>query len=288
MDTPYHDIELQVDEFTTDISDQAFVAMITSLQRDIKQGEVFQAVLSRKFTANYDGQPIGLFLQLLAHQTMPYYFMIRDKNGVHIAASPEAQIICHERHLTIHPLAGTRKNNNKGRATLAHDTKEIREHMMLVDLARNDLGNVAKIGSVQVSDLCQIREFGTLVHLSSTVHAILDEKYSAIDALMKSFPAGTLSGAPKKRAMELIQQYETSERDLYGGVVFMVGANDELESCIAIRMASFQENTVEIRAGAGIVYDSNPTGEALETRHKASMLMAHLQCYRGDAHVSTH
>ena len=183
--------------------------------------------------------------------------------------------------MEITPIAGTRPRTEQSIVTqiaddLLNDTKEVAEHMMLVDLARNDLGAVCKPGTVAVRELLRVKHFSHVSHITSAVTGQLSEGKDALDALAAAFPAGTLSGAPKIRAMEIIDALETSKRGLYGGAICRLDYQGNLDSCIAIRMAVLQEGIATVRTGAGIVYDSDPLAEAMETRHKAKGVLTAL------------
>ncbi len=184
------------------------------------------------------------------------------------------------------PLAGTRpRGNGKSDQTLAqeliNDPKETAEHLMLVDLARNDIGIVSQAGSVEVAELMQPVNFSHVMHLASRVQVSLAKNYDAIDVLKATFPAGTLSGAPKIRAMEIIDELEHSRRGLYGGAIVALDRDDNLDTCIIIRTTIVENGIASIRAGAGIVHDSDPIAEANETRHKAKSVMAAIQLAEG-------
>jgi anthranilate synthase component 1 len=205
-----------------------------------------------------------------------FYFPVLS--NVIIGASPERLIRVQNKHITVNPIAGTRKRTEEKTdeaitTDLLNDKKELAEHMMLVDLARNDVGAVSVPGSVRVSELMRVKHYSQVSHITSTVTGQLQEKYDALDAFAASFPAGTLSGAPKVRAMQIIDELETSRRGLYGGAICRLDSLDNLDSCIAIRMAVLNNGTATVRAGGGIVYDSCPLAEAHETRQKARSLL---------------
>lgn len=199
-----------------------------------------------------------------------------------MGASPEKLISVINRQVVIHPIAGTRQRTQNSpdqqiADELLNDKKERAEHMMLVDLARNDLGAVCNPGSIEVKELMQVKHFSHVSHITSTITGQLQENKDALDALAAAFPAGTLSGAPKIRAMQIIDELETSKRGLYGGAICRIDNQGNLDSCIAIRMAILEEGIATVRTGAGIVYDSDPKSEANETRHKAQAMLEALK-----------
>ena len=202
----------------------------------------------------------------------PYMFYLPTEHGVMVGASPEKLISVHNGQIEINPIAGTRPKNkteSEIETDLLHDKKEVAEHMMLVDLARNDIGASCKPGTVKVKDLLRVKHFSHVSHIASTITGELRDDKDALDALAAAFPAGTLSGAPKIRAMEIIDELETSRRGIYGGAIVQIDADGNIDSCIAIRMAVLKDGIATVRTGAGIVYDSNPLSEANETRQKA-------------------
>ena len=205
-------------------------------------------------------------------------FYLPINNGVIIGASPEKLIKVRNQQVEINPIAGTRQRTQQSHdeqiaAELLNDKKELAEHMMLVDLARNDLGAVCKPGSVKVKELLQVKHFSHVSHITSVVTGQLQDNLDALDALAAAFPAGTLSGAPKIRAMQIIDELETSKRGIYGGAICRLDYRGNLDSCIAIRMALLTDGMATVRAGAGIVYDSDPKSEANETRQKAQGIL---------------
>jgi anthranilate synthase component I len=209
----------------------------------------------------------------------PYMFYFCLDNLEIVGSSPEKLIQVYNRHMEIHPIAGTRR---RGRSTeederlaeeLCHDPKERAEHYMLVDLARNDIGKVAKYGTVRTPVLMEIGKFSHVMHLISKVTGELKEEVHPIDALLAAFPAGTVSGAPKVRAMQILQELEPTARNLYAGTIAYIGFDGNIDSCIAIRTAIVKDGCAYVQAGAGIVADSVPELEWKETRNKASALM---------------
>ena len=270
-----------VDESTpqVDISDTDFMHLIGQAKHHISLGDAFQIVLSRCFKQSYTATPLDIYRALRKVSPAPYMFYFPMEHGVMVGASPEKLITVRQGQVEINPIAGTRARSTvadeeKNASELLADDKELAEHMMLVDLARNDLGAVCKPGTVQVKTLLQVKHFSHVSHLTSVVTGQLAANKDALDALQATFPAGTVSGAPKIRAMEVIDALETSKRGLYGGAFCRVDALGNLDSCIAIRMAILRDGVATIRTGAGIVADSNPESEAAETQQKARGILA--------------
>lgn len=270
-----------------DISDADFMCMVEKAKNYIIRGDAFQIVISRNFKCNYTVPPFDIYKTLRSVSPAPFMFYFSIGENVILGASPERLIKVHDKKVTVNPIAGTRKRTGETTddaitTDLLNDKKELAEHMMLVDLARNDVGAVSQPGSVKVSELLQVKHYSHVSHITSTVTGLLQEKYDALDAFQASFPAGTLSGAPKIRAMQIIDELETSRRGLYGGAICRLDSLGNLDSCIAIRMATLKHGIATIRTGAGIVYDSNPANEARETEQKArSMLDAIAKAHGG-------
>ena len=264
---------------TVDVSDEEFIKLVERAKQYIIAGDAFQIVLSRRFTQQYQATPFDIYRALRRIAPAPYMFYIPTDDGIIVGASPEKLIKVRQKQVEVNPIAGTRprldNSHDEAIATeLLKNEKEVAEHMMLVDLARNDLGRVCQPNSVEVSELLKVKHFSHVSHITSTVKGKLRDNLDALDALAAVFPAGTLSGAPKIRAMEIIDELETSKRGLYGGAICRLDSQGNLDSCIAIRMAQLKEGVATIRAGGGIVYDSDPQAEARETRQKAESMLA--------------
>ncbi len=264
--------------YESDLDDTQFMQMVAAAKQYIQQGDAFQIVLSRRFTEKYTVSPLTIYQALCQISPAPYMFFIPLADRIIIGASPERLISVEDGTISINPIAGTRRRDNTKtekeiEQDLLTDEKEIAEHMMLVDLARNDIGAVCKPGSIEISELLHVKHYSHISHITSLITGKLDSKYDALDALSFAFPAGTLSGAPKIRAMEIIDELETSRRGLYGGAICRLDHIGNLDTCIAIRMAILKDGVATIRTGAGIVYDSNPEAEAHETRHKARNML---------------
>jgi anthranilate synthase component 1 len=256
----------------------AFLDGVAACQKHIRQGDIIQAVLSQRFTAEIDVPPFAIYQALRMINPSPYLFYLDFGEFLLIGSSPEVMVRLQNRELVTKPIAGTRprggtlsEDNRLARDLLA-DPKERAEHIMLVDLARNDLGRVARPGSVEVSDFMSIEKYSHVMHLVSTVKAELDPQSDVFDVIRATFPAGTLTGAPKIRAMDIIHDIEGSRRGPYGGIVFYLGFNGNLDSCITIRTILVKGRRAEIQAGAGVVADSRPEKEYEETVNKAQAL----------------
>ncbi len=267
-----------VKKIETDTSDTDFMQMVEKAKDYIIRGDAFQIVISRCFKRHYSVSPFAIYKTLREVSPAPFMFYFPTESSIIIGASPERLICVHHKEVSINPIAGTRKRTDEKTdaaiaADLLNDTKELAEHMMLVDLARNDVGAVSVPGSVHVSELLNVKHFSHVSHITSTVIGQLQEKYDALDAFSAAFPAGTLSGAPKIRAMQIIDELENSRRGLYGGAMCRIDALGNLDSCIAIRMAVLQNGIATIRTGAGIVYDSNAFTELQETYQKARSIL---------------
>jgi len=244
------------------------------LKDHIRQGDIFQAVLSDRFFVRTQASAEQIFAELREISPAPYSFFLPLGDCVYGGASPEMLIQVEGNQVRTRPIAGTRP---RGR-TLAEDQKQIRnlqrsskeaaEHLMLVDLARNDLGRVAAPGTVQVRSYRKLQRLSNVTHLVSDVEATLAPEKSALQALCAAFPAGTLSGAPKIRAMEIIAELEPQQREFYGGAVVLFDGQGGLESCIAIRSFQFHQGQVVLQAGAGVVADSTSEREYAEIHHK--------------------
>ncbi len=256
-----------------------FMEMVKQAKEYIVNGDIIQVVLSQKFKVKTGASPFQLYRILRMMNPSPYLFFLDMGDFQIIGSSPEVMVRVHEDEVLLKPIAGTRprgKNVAEDRALeadLLNDPKEIAEHIMLVDLGRNDLGRIAVPGTVEVADYQIIERYSHVMHIVSTVRAKLDERFDAFDVIKATFPAGTLSGAPKVRAMQLISQFEKERRGPYGGMIVNLGYNGNLDSCITIRTIVLKDGEASVQAGAGIVYDSVPENEYQETINKANALL---------------
>ncbi len=273
---------------SVNLTDTDYNEIVEQAKTLINQGELFQIVPSRMFSVPYTGDSFSLYRQLRYSNPSPYLFYLDMGNFIAMGASPEKLLSVNNGCIETHPLAGTRQFSANSNITqieqeLLNSEKDLAEHMMLVDLARNDLGKVAIAGSVAVNELAGIKKFSQIMHLSSTVTAELSPQYDRLDALFALFPAGTVSGAPKIRAMQMIAQFEAEPRHLYGGAIVYLNHQQDLDSALAIRMILLKDNHAMVRTGAGIVHDSVPHDESNETRAKAKRsLETILNCAEGE------
>jgi len=269
--------EIQVEP---ELSDTEYCKLVEEAKKYIVSGDIFQIVPSRTFKVKTGASPFQLYRALRQTSPAPYLFFFEFEEFAIAGASPEKIISVQDGQVESMPIAGTIKAGGSIEKLLK-DPKENAEHVMLVDLARNDIGSVCLPGTVKVVDFKQPHCFSHVTHIVSRVVGQIDPKFSALDAFKASFPAGTLSGAPKVRAMELIDQLEKSRRGLYGGAIVALDGAGNLKSCIAIRMAFIKDGVAYIRAGGGVVLDSDPQKEADETRLKASTVLDALEVAGG-------
>ncbi|MDQ1001968.1 anthranilate synthase component 1 [Neobacillus niacini] len=260
--------------FQSETSKEEFIENVEIAKEHIKAGDIFQVVLSRRMKSSFQGSPLSLYRKHRAHNPTPYMFYIDFAGYTVIGSSPESLIKTRGTQVFSNPIAGTKK---RGKTTeedqliakeLKSDEKELAEHKMLVDLGRNDLGRVCEFGSVTVDKYMEVENFRHVIHLVSEVSGTLTKEHSSLDALAACLPAGTVSGAPKIRAMEIINKLEKSKRGLYSGAIGYLSANGNMDFALAIRTMILKEGTAYIQAGAGIVHDSNPESEYEETINK--------------------
>jgi anthranilate synthase component 1 len=254
-------------------------AAVARAKEDIAAGEAFQVVVSQRFDVPTAADALTVYRVLRRTNPSPYMYLLRFDGFDVVGSSPEALVkVTGDRAMT-HPIAGTRprgatpEEDRALEADLLADAKERAEHLMLVDLARNDLGRVCRPGTVEVVDFMSVRRYSHVMHIESTVVGALRADCSGLDALLACFPAGTLSGAPKPRAMELIDELEPTRRGIYGGVVGYLDLAGDLDAAIAIRTAVLRDGVAHVQAGAGVVADSDPATEDAETRSKAAAVL---------------
>lgn len=270
---PDADVEPDV---TRQRTQEEFEAAVLEAVEDIKAGETFQVVVSQRFEVPCTADALDVYRVLRRSNPSPYMYLLRLDGLDVVGSSPEALVTVHDRHVLTHPIAGSQPRGATPEADAAHeahllaDPKERAEHLMLVDLGRNDLGRVCVPGTVSVVEFMQVRRYSHIMHLESTVVGQLSPGRTALDATLSCFPAGTLSGAPKVRAMEIIDRLEASRRGLYGGVVGYFDFAGNSDVAIAIRTAVLKDGTAYVQAGGGIVADSVPASEDLESRNKAA------------------
>lgn len=263
--------------FAEDTTDEEYCVMVKKAKEHLAKGDIFQVVPSRTFSTPFDADAFDVYRALHAINPSPFMFYLQTSRFCLAGASPERLVKLENTTLQTMPIAGTCPRvlgrENQSVLALLQDPKEDAEHMMLVDLGRNDLGKIAKIGSVKVTELKVAKYFAHVIHLVSQVQAEIAEGFDAFDALKATFPAGTLSGTPKIRAMEIIDALENSRRGVYGGAVCTIDAQGNLDSCILIRTAFIQDGMAYVRAGGGVVIDSDPQKEADESRAKAQSVL---------------
>lgn len=266
-------------EVTPLFSKDEFSDMIGKAKHHIKEGDIFQIVLSNRLQANFEGSLFDTYRVLRTVNPSPYMFYFSGTDVEVAGASPETLVKLEDSILHTFPLAGTRprgkseKEDKELEAELLADEKELAEHNMLVDLGRNDLGKISKFGSVVVEKFHSIERYSHVMHIGSTVRGEIRPEYDALNALEAVLPAGTLSGAPKIRACQLIEELENNKRDIYGGAIGYIDFTGNMDTCIAIRLAYKKNGKVFIRSGAGIVADSDPDKEYMESINKAGAVV---------------
>ena len=270
----------QTPQFTQNISSDEFKSKVLQAKEEIVAGEAFQIVLSQRFAMECSADALDVYRALRLHNPSPYMYLFRFTDGIEVVgSSPEALVKVTGKEVMVHPIAGTRKRSSSaeedhrlGEELLA-DPKERAEHLMLVDLGRNDLGRISKPGTVEVIDFMHIERYSHVMHIVSTVIGELAETSTPVDALFAVFPAGTLSGAPKPRAMEIIEELEPTRRGLYGGAIGYIDFTGNIDTCIAIRTALIYNKMAYVQAGAGVVADSDPESEDQECANKAAAVL---------------
>jgi anthranilate synthase component 1 len=267
-------------QFTTTWKKADFLEAVEKIKQHILAGDAYQVVLSQKFRRQTPADPVNIYRALRTTNPSPYMFFVRlGAEGTLIGASPEMLVRCSGRKLEYRPIAGTRKRGKTETEDwmlaedLRSDMKEISEHVMLVDLGRNDLGRVSEFGSVEVAELMKIEKYSHVQHLVTGLKSRLRENLDRFDALASCFPAGTVSGAPKVSAMQIIDRLEPSRRGVYAGAIGYIDYAENLDTCISIRTIRLENGTASIQAGAGIVADSVPEKEYEETINKARALV---------------
>lgn len=261
--------------FVSNVSRQAFEESVVKAKEYVKAGDIIQVVLSQRFTADLTVDPFEIYRVLRTLNPSPYMFFLRLDDTLVVGASPEVMVRKEGNTAELRPIAGTRPRGESPEKDLLFekelldDPKERAEHVMLVDLGRNDLGRVCEIGTVQVSELMVVERYSHVMHIVSNVQGSLETNRDAFDVLRATFPAGTLSGAPKVRAMEIIDELEPVRREIYGGAVGYFSFSGNMDMAIAIRTLVVKDGKVHLQAGAGIVADSDPASEYQETVNKA-------------------
>ncbi len=260
-------------------SKNKFLSMVNKAKKYIKLGDIFQVVLSQRFEAQLTKKPLDIYKKLRVTNPSPFMFFFNFNDFQIIGASPEILVRLRDNKITVRPIAGTRPRGKTKKEDLFYekdllkDKKELSEHLMLLDLGRNDAGKVSKINSVKVTESFIIERYSHVMHIVSNVVGEYNKKFSKFKSLLAGFPAGTVSGAPKIRAMEIIDELETSKRKVYAGGIGYFSANGEFDTCIALRTAVVKNKKFYVQAGAGIVADSKPKNEYEETVNKARALI---------------
>jgi anthranilate synthase component 1 len=277
----------QAPQFQSNTTREQFLGMVERMKQYISAGDIFQGVASQRFECDYPGSPLDLFRALRHVNPSPYMFCLDLPQGFSlVGSSPEVHVKCINREIEIRPIAGTRwrgktaEQDDALAQELLHDPKERAEHIMLVDLARNDVGRVAQYGSVEVTDLMIIERYSHVMHIVSNVRGELRPEASVYDVMRATFPAGTVSGSPKVRAMQIINELEPSKRCAYAGAVGYFGFDGNLDSCIALRTCVLKDGKAYVQAGAGVVADSDPQSEYQETINKAMGMLRAIEWAR--------
>ncbi|HEX7348853.1 MAG TPA: anthranilate synthase component I [Rhodanobacteraceae bacterium] len=285
---PVHGAPLDEGDFKSSFTKESFCAMVERCKEYIRAGDVFQVVPSQRLSVGFHARPVDVYRALRALNPSPYMYFFDLGTTQIVGSSPEILARLKAGKVTVRPLAGTRRRGATAdedaalEAELKADPKERAEHLMLIDLGRNDLGRISQTGSVKVSDSFAVERYSHVMHLVSQVEGTLRPGTSYMDVLRATFPAGTLSGAPKIRAIEIIQELEPFKRNIYGGAIGWMGWWGDADAAIAIRTAVIAAGRLHVQAGAGIVYDSDPASEYEETMNKGRALFrAVAQAVRG-------
>jgi anthranilate synthase component I len=263
----------------SNISKSIFKKNIKIAKQHIKEGDIFQVVLSQRFERKFEKKPLEIYNYLRKSNPSPFMFYFNYKDFKVLGSSPEILVRLRNNKVTIRPIAGTRprgsnlKQDKKYKKDLLRDKKELAEHLMLLDLGRNDVGKVSKINSVKVTESFNVEKYSHVMHIVSNVTGVFNKKIKIFETLLSGFPAGTVSGAPKIKAMEIIDRLEKNKRKLYAGGIGYFTPNKEFDTCIALRTALIKNNKFYVQSGAGIVADSKAESEYRETVNKAKALM---------------
>ncbi len=267
-------VEVKEEDFISGFTEQGYKQAVAKAKQYIVDGDVMQVVLSQRMSIPFNAEPLDLYRSLRSLNPSPYmYFLNLDDHHV-VGSSPEILVRLEDKEVTVRPIAGTRPRGETDAEDIAlekellEDPKELAEHLMLIDLGRNDAGRVSEIGSVTLTDKMIVERYSHVMHIVSNVTGELKQNLTAMDVLRATFPAGTVSGAPKIRAMEIIDELEPVKRGIYSGAVGYLSWNGNMDTAIAIRTAVIKNKVLHIQAGAGIVYDSVPQNEWIETMNK--------------------
>ncbi len=275
------------EEFVSNFEKRDFEKSVEKVKEYIRDGDIIQAVISQRWQTGLDVEPLNLYRALRTLNPSPYMFFLKTGGQTLVGSSPEVMVRVDGRAVESRPIAGTRprgKDENEDLALereLLADAKERAEHIMLVDLARNDLGRIAKPGTVEVTSFMNVERYSHVMHIVSNVRCEMTDGKDMIDIVKATFPAGTLSGAPKVRAMEIIEEIEPARRGPYGGAVGYMSFSGDMDTCITIRTFLIKDGKIYVQAGAGIVADSEPEKEYEETVNKVKALLKALEVARG-------
>ncbi|MGI9398467.1 MAG: anthranilate synthase component I [Paracoccaceae bacterium] len=268
----------KIEEPSSNLTKKEYKSAVKKAKAYIKQGDIFQVVPSQRWTQSFSYSPFSLYRSLRRTNPSPFMFFFNFGNFQVIGASPEILVRVFGNEVTIRPIAGTRprgatpEEDKALEADLLADKKELAEHLMLLDLGRNDIGRVAKIGTVKPTEKFIIERYSHVMHIVSNVVGELSDEHDAVSAFFAGMPAGTVSGAPKVRAMEIIDELEPEKRGLYGGGVGYFSSGGDMDMCIALRTAVLKDEKLYIQAGGGVVFDSDPEVEYMETVHKSNAI----------------
>ncbi len=271
-------VALDESDFKSSFTKEEFEAMVERAKEYIRAGDIFQVVPSQRLSVGFNARPVDVYRALRALNPSPYMYFVDLGNTQIVGSSPEILARLKDGKVVVRPLAGTRKRgateeeDRALEAELLADPKERAEHVMLIDLGRNDIGRISETGSVEVSESFVVERYSHVMHIVSQVEGKVRQGVNYMDVLKATFPAGTLSGAPKIRALEIIQELEPYKRNIYAGAIGWIGWWGDADTAIAIRTAVIQDGRLHVQAGAGIVYDSNPTAEWEETMNKGRAL----------------
>ncbi len=276
--TDYQRDSVEESDFVFETDEQEFKANVERAREYIIDGDIMQVVLSQRSSAEFDAPPLDLYRALRRINPSPYMYFLNLEDFQIVGSSPEILVRLEENKVTVRPIAGTRRRGYTDQEDIAleqellADPKELAEHLMLIDLGRNDVGRVSQVGSVKLTDKMIVERYSHVMHIVSNVEGRLRDGLDAMDVLRATFPAGTLSGAPKVRALEIIDELESVKRGVYGGAVGYISWSGNMDTAIAIRTAIIQDKTLYMQAGAGIVYDSQPDLEWKETINKSRVV----------------
>jgi anthranilate synthase component 1 len=266
-------------DFDSNFTKKDYLNAVSRIKNYIEEGDVMQVVLAQDFSLPFNKNPFELYKAVRKLNPSPYMYYLDLEECQVVGSSPEILVRLEDNKVTLRPIAGTRRRgatpeeDKTNQNDLLNDPKEIAEHLMLIDLGRNDVGKVSEIGSVKVTDKMVIEKYSHVMHIVSNVTGSLSRDLNYLDALKATLPAGTLSGAPKIRAMEIINELEPSSRGIYGGAIGYISWNGNIDTAIAIRTAVIKDDVIHVGAGAGIVADSVPENEWLECKQKSKVFI---------------